>query len=105
MERQILKRDGRTEPFEPKKITHAIFKAALACGGSNEALAEQLTEQALEEIDRRYGNRMPDVEGVQEIVEKVLIENGHAKTAKAYILYRDKRRSAREINALIGATI
>ncbi len=105
MERNIVKRDGRVEPFEARKITHAIFKAALACGGSDETLAAQLTDQVLTEIDRRYGSRTPDVEGVQDIVEKVLIENGHAKTAKAYILYRDKRRSAREINALIGATI
>lgn len=105
MERNIVKRDGRVEPFEARKITHAIFKAALACGGSDETLAAQLTDQVLAEIDRRYGSRTPDVEGVQDIVEKVLIENGHAKTAKAYILYRDKRRSAREINALIGATI
>ena len=45
------------------------------------------------------------MEGIQDIVEKVLIENGHARTAKAYILYREKRRGAREINALIGATI
>ncbi len=46
-----------------------------------------------------------DVETIQDLVEKVLIENGHAKTAKAYILYREKRRGAREANALIGATI
>lgn len=105
MERQIVKRDGRIEPFEPIKITKAIFKAALACGGNDEEKSEQLTAQVLTEIDRRYGSRTPDVEGVQDIVEKILIENGHAKTAKAYILYRDKRRSAREINALIGATI
>lgn len=105
MERTIVKRDGRVEAFEPAKITKAIFKAALACGGNDEDLAGQLTAQVLAEIERKYGSRTPDVEGVQDIVEKVLIENGHAKTAKAYILYRDKRRSAREINALIGATI
>ncbi len=105
MDRQIVKRDGRIEQFEPIKITKAIFKAALACGGNDEEKSEQLTAQVLAEIDRRYGSRTPDVEGVQDIVEKILIENGHAKTAKAYILYRDKRRSAREINALIGATI
>jgi len=105
MDRQIVKRDGRIEQFEPIKITKAIFKAALACGGNDEEKSEQLTAQVLAEIERRYGSRTPDVEGVQDIVEKILIENGHAKTAKAYILYRDKRRSAREINALIGATI
>ena len=53
----------------------------------------------------KYANSIPDVEGIQDLVEKVLIENGHARTAKAYILYREKRKSARELNALIGATI
>ncbi len=51
------------------------------------------------------GESAPDVEGIQDLVEKVLIENGHAQTAKAFILYREKRKGAREINALIGATI
>lgn len=104
-ERKIIKRDGRIENFDSKKITDAIFKAALAVGGSDEQLSEELTAQVLACIDERYAGRTPDVEGVQDIVEKVLIENGHAKTAKAYILYREKRRSAREINALVGATI
>ena len=53
----------------------------------------------------QYPDGTVDVESIQDLVEKVLIENGHAKTAKAYILYREKRRSAREANALIGATI
>jgi ribonucleoside-triphosphate reductase len=52
-----------------------------------------------------YGDRIPHVEEIQDIVERVLIKNGHAKTAKAYILYREKRKRAREANALIGATI
>lgn len=102
---QILKRDGRLEKFKPEKITWAIFKAAMACGGDNFEQAEHLCEEVIT-IAERYGkDQMPDVEGIQDIVEKVLIENGHAKTAKAFILYRDKRKSAREINALIGATI
>ena len=53
----------------------------------------------------RPKTEIADVEEVQDLVEKVLIERGHAKTAKAYILYREKRRAARESNALIGATI
>lgn len=105
MERQIIKRDGRIEEFAPEKIANAIFKAALAVGGSDETISEKLAAEVVAQVEKKYGSRTPDVEGIQDIVEKVLIENGHAKTAKAYILYRDKRRSAREINALIGATI
>lgn len=102
---QIRKRDGKVEEFHPEKITRAIYKAAVACGGSDYAKAESLSNEVVEIVEEKYSGRIPDVEQVQDIVEKVLIENGHARTAKAYILYREKRRSAREINALIGATI
>lgn len=102
---QIRKRDGRVTTFHREKITWAIFKAANAVGGDNWDLAESLSEEVILTAERKFGEATADVEGIQDIVEKVLIENGHAKTAKAYILYREKRRSARESNALIGATI
>ncbi len=101
----ILKRSGQKEAFMPKKITEAIFKAAKAVGGEDYARAEQLTEQVVDILRLTFGDRSPGVEDIQDIVERVLIKNGHAKTAKAYILYREKRKSAREANALIGATI
>ncbi len=102
---QIRKRDGRIVPFHREKITWAIFKAANAVGGDDWSIAERLTDQVIGLADARFPDDGADVESIQDIVEKVLIENGHAKTAKAYILYREKRRSAREANALIGATI
>ncbi len=101
----ILKRSGQKEMFQPQKITDAIFKAAKAVGGDDEELANNLTSQVIDIARIKYGDRIPEVEGIQDIVERVLIKNGHAKTAKAYILYREKRKSAREDNALIGATI
>lgn len=105
MIRQIKKRDGRIESFDQEKIKNAIWKAAEAVGGTNEAIAEDLADQVVEIISERYTDAIPEVEDIQDAVEKVLIENGHAKTAKAYILYREKRRATREINAMIGATI
>ena len=101
----IRKRSGEIVPFHAEKITRAIFKAANAVGGNDWEKAEGLTAQVIDMMDERFPKGAPDVESVQDLVEKVLIENGHAKTAKAYILYREKRRSAREANALIGATI
>ena len=101
----IRKRSGEIVPFHAEKITRAIFKAANAVGGHDWEKAEALTAQVIAMMDERFPKGAPDVESVQDLVEKVLIENGHAKTAKAYILYREKRRSAREANALIGATI
>ncbi|MDR3541027.1 MAG: ribonucleoside triphosphate reductase [Desulfosporosinus sp.] len=102
---EIIKRNGRIEPFNREKIVHAIFKAATACGGSNFERAEEIGRQVTEVLQTTYQDKQPDVESIQDIVEKVLIENGHAKTAKAFILYRQKRKSTREMDALIGATI
>ena len=102
---QIRKRDGHIAAFQPEKITLAIFKAAVAVGGDNWERAEALMRQVFDIADHRYRDGLADVEGIQDIVEKVLIENGHAKTAKAYILYREKRRTAREASALVGATV
>jgi ribonucleoside-triphosphate reductase len=102
---KIRKRDGSVEKFAPEKITAAIFKAAVACGGNDFGLAQQICEKVIALAEERYKGQIPEVEQIQDLVEYVLIENGHAKTAKAYILYREKRKSAREINALIGATI
>ena len=105
MLQRIVKRDQSQVPFRKEKIIFAIFKAANAVGGNDFAIAEQLAEQVLVLADQKYPDGVAEVEGIQDLVEKVLIEAGHAKTAKAFILYREKRRSAREANALIGATI
>lgn len=105
MLKQIIKRDRTTAPFKREKIVLAIFKAANAVGGDDFETSDKLTSDVIAIAEQQYPDGIADVEGIQDIVEKVLIEAGHAKTAKAYILYREKRRSARESNALIGATI
>ncbi|NMC56906.1 MAG: ribonucleoside triphosphate reductase, partial [Eubacteriaceae bacterium] len=102
---QIIKRDRTYAAFKKEKIVLAIFKAATAVGGNDFATAEKLANEVVRIAELSYPDGIAEVEGIQDIVEKVLIENGHAKTAKAFILYREKRRSARESNALIGATI
>ena len=95
--KEIRKRDGRLVPFDPTKITDAIFKAVLAVGGSNREIAENLTWQVIRLLkENSFNGVIPSVEEVQDCVEKVLIENGHARTAKAYILYRDRRTRIRE---------
>jgi len=92
----IRKRDGREVPFDESKITDAIFKAARAVGGEDRQLAMELTIEVLKLLKKQYNGQTFGVEDVQDVVEKVLIENGHARTAKAYILYRDKRTRMRE---------
>ena len=92
-----MKRDGSIVDFDQEKVTIAIYKAAASVGGHNRELSEKLSDEVVEALSQCF--EPPDVltvEEVQDMVEKVLIENGHAKTAKAYILYRDSRRRERE---------
>lgn len=91
----IKKRDGRIVVFNKQKISDAIFKAATAVGGEDRLLADELANAVVLFLKKQYTNQHPDIEQIQDIVEKVLIETGHAKTAKAYILYREKRRQTR----------
>ncbi len=98
MIRQIVKRDGRTVPFDEKKIADAIFKAAKVLGGDNYEMAQDLAHQVVLYLEQQYGEVEPTVEQVQDAVEHTLIENGHSRTAKEYILYRAQRTRVREMN-------
>ncbi len=98
--RYLRKRNGKIEEFNPEKITNAIFSAAKAVGGENRELAIELTKKVCELLYQEKGYHIPEVEEIQDAVERVLIENGHARTAKAYILYREKRRILRKKRAL-----
>lgn len=93
---KIKKRDGREVDFDEQKITEAIFKAAKSVGGADKQLAMELTLEVLKALKANHKDSVFTVEDVQDMVEKVLIETGHAKTAKAYILYRDKRTRMRD---------
>lgn len=98
----VKKRDGRVVDFDQDKITIAIYKAAKAVGGSDRKTAKKLSDQVVEILDEKFKNHeVPTVEEIQDAVEKVLIENGHAKTAKAYILYRQKRKEIRETRTML----
>ncbi len=92
----IQKRDGSIVPFDMEKIVTAIFKAAQAVGGKDLETARQLAQKVVAYLIYHQGVALPCVEEVQDAVEKILIENGHARTAKAYILYRDRRTRIRE---------
>ena len=98
MIQQIVKRDGRMAPFEIDKITNAIFGAAQASGGQDHDMAQELAEQVEKTLEETAGTETPTVEQVQDTVEKVLIESGHARAAKKYILYRNERTRVREMN-------
>ncbi|MBQ8011604.1 MAG: anaerobic ribonucleoside triphosphate reductase, partial [Oscillospiraceae bacterium] len=96
MPTSIKKRDNRVVPFDADKIADAIFKAAKAVGGTDYEEARSVAQEVCELFDSS-SNEIPTVEQIQDLVEKVLIERGHAQTAKAYILYRYERTRAREM--------
>jgi len=101
----VRKRDGQLEKFDSNRITTAIWKAARAVGGKDKKQAKRLSDQVVEELKRRFGEEgVPTVEEIQDLVEKVLIENGHARTAKAYILYRKQHQDLRELASLLSSS-
>jgi anaerobic ribonucleoside-triphosphate reductase len=100
----VLKRDSKLEPFDQERITNAIWKAVKAVGGKDREQAKRISGQVVADLKKRYGDDgVPTVEEVQDTVEKMLIENGHAQTAKAYILYRKQHQDMRELAALLGS--
>jgi ribonucleoside-diphosphate reductase alpha chain len=102
MVRKIRKRDGRIVNFDRNKITRAIEKSILAVKGKDKALAERLSRQVMKIVKEKFVAKIPGVEDIQDIVENVLIRNGLTKVAKAYILYRQKRKEVREAKGIFG---
>lgn len=102
--KQVKKRSGKVVAFNRKNIFQAIFKAAKSVGGRDIKRANEITDAIIEELNKRFGTDIiPEVEQIQDMVEKVLIERGHAKTAKSYILYRDLHNRIRDIKSIIDA--
>lgn len=95
---KIRKRDGREAPFNIEKITNAIYKAFMVTGGVDYDTALSLSIKVAEQAEKNSSSQAPGVEEIQDLVEKILISDGHAKTAKAYILYRAERNRVREMN-------
>ena len=101
----IRKRDARIVPFDVNKIAQAIFRAASSQGGKDYVLSLKIAAEVLERLNEQFEDAIPDVEQVQDLVEKTLIKSGHARTAKAYILYRHQRTKIREMNTRLMTTI
>ena len=98
---RIKKRDGRVVPFEQEKITKAIWGAAQAVGGEDYDNAAALAAKVVEIAQYIDDDEVATVEGIQDLVEKVLVKNDHYKTAKAYILYRKQHQDIRETAHLL----
>ena len=93
---RIVKRDGTVVAYDRDRIATAIFKAAAAVGGSDRAMADRLAQLVERKLEANFGAAStPSVEEIQDLVEETLIKDGHAKTARAYILYRHERQMER----------
>ena len=95
----IIKRDGRRESFDLDKIANAVFRAAQSVGGTDAAMARDVAEKTCALYEQLHRSQETTVEEIQDLVEKELIECGHAQTAKAYILYRYERTRDREVKS------
>ncbi|MDD5012495.1 MAG: ribonucleoside triphosphate reductase [Candidatus Nanoarchaeia archaeon] len=102
MVEKILKRNGKVDNFDPSKIENAIWKAVQSVGGEDREKTKYISNLVVKKIEDDIGStgRIPQVEEVQDIVEKILMEEGHAKTAKAYILYRQSHEELRRVKGL-----
>ncbi len=101
--KKIRKRDGSIVDFNKEKITNAIFKAAQSVGGSDRKESERVADKVMEYLVSKYKeDYIPTVEEVQDLVEKALIETGHAMTAKSYIIYRHRKNVEREMKKMLG---
>lgn len=104
--RSIRKRDGRLVGFDPEKITQAVLKAARAVGFEDQEKAENVAKQVASILRALYkGGRVPTVENVQDLVETILMEDGYADVAKAYILYREQHAKLRQTQQLLAGAV
>ncbi len=93
----VIKRNGDKVPFNKNRIVNALYRAAIAVGGRDRDLAHKLTDQIVEKLNEDFSpENIPHIEEIQDTVEYILIKNGHAKVAKAYILYRAENVRKRE---------
>ena len=94
---KVIKRSGAIVPFNQKRITNAIYRAVVAVGGRDKHKAEELSEEVAKILNEKFTDSIiPNIEDIQDIVEKVLIENGHSTVAKEFILYREEAAERRD---------
>ncbi|MFH1671668.1 MAG: ribonucleotide reductase N-terminal alpha domain-containing protein [Candidatus Portnoybacteria bacterium] len=92
----IRKRDGRIVAFDQNKVTKAIFKSFLARGKEDKDLAQEISDKVVETLNRRFKEKIPNVEQIQDIVIEVLDKEGYKEIAEGYSLYRQKRKEIRD---------
>ena len=101
--KKIRKRSGRIVPFEKEKIALAIGKAGKATGEFGQDEAKRLATFVYRLLNKEFnGFKIPKVEEIQDVVERVLMKKGWYETARAYILYRERHAKLRRVKLLLG---
>ncbi|MEK6551879.1 MAG: ATP cone domain-containing protein, partial [Bacteroidota bacterium] len=96
----VIKRSGAVVPFNPDRIANVIYRAAVSVGGRDKEKALELAKKVVALMEETFEeDYKPQVEEIQDIIEKVLIENGHAKVAKEFILYREEAAQRRRADS------
>jgi hypothetical protein len=98
MIRKIKKRDGRIVPFDQEKIAGSIARAGRMVGRGDDLLSEELASVVTLFIEKTFGEDLPNVQDVRDVVERVLMETGHTDTARLFILHSERR--LKQIEAL-----
>lgn len=102
---KVIKRDGRKVKFNKKKIFLALTKAFDSLNEENIELCQKITDEVENNIDKKFEDKIPQVEDIQDEIEKVLIEHNEAEVAKAFIIYRADRTRFRESKTHLMATL
>ena len=101
MIQSIIKRDGRVVLYDQNKIASAILRALEASREGDAADAARIANDVQRELENRFPSQSPNIEAIQDTVERQLMNHGFSSAAKAYILYRANRTRAREANTAL----
>lgn len=101
---QVIKRSGAVVPFSSDRITNAIYRASVAVGDRDLQKSERMGRLVVADLEKSFGSeKTPTIEEIQDTVERILMENGEIRIAKAYILYRNERAEKRQARAELAS--
>ena len=100
--KSVKKRDGRVVDFDQGKITNAIYKALYAVEGKDGDTAKEVSNRAVEKLEKLYASQTPGVEAIQDVVVETLQETGHGRVAADYQAYREKKAKLRALRGELG---
>ena len=93
---KVQKRNGAVVDFDIKKIQYAVAAAAESVGKRDKELSRTLAKEVFVQLEEAFADQVPTVENIQDLTEQMLVQYGYKEIAKSFILYREKRREARE---------